>query len=431
MASDAIRVNQRSLQVTSLEIRQKNVIEFFRGTPSSRRTETFIHVLELGVTCFARARMSQDVELVRSQLAAVLTGVEATLDRLPEKTERALLQRIGTTDGQVLSPIKQMVEIASRATSEKINQVRTLLEQEIDPGKETTTLGRTLKNLRDLLDPKRGDSIHASFDFALRSLSSSDGALVKTVRQAVLETVKPLAEEVDELAKEIRAREAARSALLQTTKKGFEYEDEVMAELVPWARVVGAELNRVGGDNRPGDFVLRIAGNGLSGKRITIVVEARNRQASAGRKSITDTLSRAMAERNANAAVYVTRSREGLGREIGEWCEGLVDRGPYVACTDDHLCTALRFVIVQHRFTELKASLPEVDAELIGLQIARIRTSLEKIRTINKKVTEIRIGASDIQNEAESLRDEVRASLSSLEDAITGQKMRKIGASAG
>jgi hypothetical protein len=431
MANEQVKIIGRYLQVTSLQIREKHVVEFFRDTPSTRRTQTFVHALELGISCMSKARMSQDVELVRTQLAAVLTDVETSLDTIVEKTERAVLEKIGTQDGQVLFPIKQMMEIASRATSDKINQVRALLEQEIDPGRETTTLGRTLKNLRELFDPKRADSLQASFDSALRGLSSTDGALAKTVRQVVLDSVKPLAEEVDQLAKEIRGREAARSALLQTTHKGFEYEDQVMAELVPWAKVAGAELNRVGNDNRPGDFVLQIAGNALSGKWMKIVVEVRNRQVPAGRKSITDCLSRAMAERDASAAVFVARSPEGLGREIGEWCEGIVDRGPYVACIDDHLCTALRFLIVQHRLTELKASMPEVDAELIRLQVARIRTSLDRLKNVSKKVTEIRAGASDIQNEAESLRDDVRAALSFLEDAITGSNVRKMGAKVG
>jgi hypothetical protein len=45
--------------------------------------------------------------------------------KIPETTQMALLDKIGTKDGQVLSPLKAMIDSASMVTSEKVREVRT------------------------------------------------------------------------------------------------------------------------------------------------------------------------------------------------------------------------------------------------------------------------------------------------------------------
>src|SRR5260370_6482376 len=99
-----------------------------------------------------------------------------------------------------------------------------MLTQEIDPDKETTTLGKALKTLRNMLDPKRSDSVQSTLDQAVKTVIGKDGALAKAVKEVVAEAVSPLASEVDKLAKEVRGQEAAEEALEQTTKKGPSFE---------------------------------------------------------------------------------------------------------------------------------------------------------------------------------------------------------------
>jgi hypothetical protein len=151
---------------------------------------------------------------------------------------------------------------------------------------------------------------------------------------------------------------------------------------------------------------------------IRIVVEARDRQTALGRKAISNLLKEAIAERGANAGIFVSRSRGGLANEIGDWAEGECDLGSFVACMHGHLITALRFLIVQSRLTALRGAELEVDSACIKNQLQRIRTTLDRIKTINRKVTEVRGSVNDIQTEAETLRDDIRSSLSIIEDAI-------------
>jgi len=296
--------------------------------------------------------------------------------------------------------------------------VWTLLTQEIDPEKETTTLGKALKTLRDLLDPKRSDSVQSTLDDAVTAITTKDGVLAKTVQEVVADTVRPLANEIDKLAKEIRGQEAAEEALEQTTKKGMCYEEEVLEGLQQWAEFAGAEVHHAGVDNKPGDIVGKIPANGIIATPLVTVIETRDRQSPAGRKVITDTLTKAMAEREASAGLYLSKTRLGLGAEIGEWADGIIDRGPFVACTNENLSLALRWLIIQRRIALNQDKAKEVDSASIQAQVQRIRTSLDRVKTINRKVTDVRASANDIQTEVEAIRDEIKSSLANVEDAL-------------
>ncbi len=149
-----------------------------------------------------------------------------------------------------------------------------------------------------------------------------------------------------------------------------------------------------------------------------MVVEAKDQKSSKGRKQITDALTRAMPEREANAAIYLSHVRDGLAKEIDEWAEGQCERGPFVTTTHEHLATALRFLIVQQRLAALRASNPEIDLSVVEAQIGRIRTSLGRITNINGKVSSIISDVNDIRTEVETLRNEVQSALSTMEEAF-------------
>src|SRR5207302_10218088 len=165
---------------------------------------------------------------------------------------------------------------ASRVSTDKVKEVRTLLTQEIDPDKETTTLGKALRTLRNLLDPKRSDSVQNTLEEAVKAVTGKDGALARAVKEVVAEAVRPVATELDKLAKEVRGREAAEEALEQTTKKGPDYENEVLQELQQWAGLLGAEVHHVGVDNRPGDILIKVPANSVLGMPLLIVIETRD-----------------------------------------------------------------------------------------------------------------------------------------------------------
>jgi hypothetical protein len=134
--------------------------------------------------------------------------------------------------------------------------------------------------------------------------------------------------------------------------------------------------------------------------------------------AISETLDTAMSERTASSAVYVSKTLDGLALEIGEWAEGSAQGGRWIACSHEHLITAIRFLVVQERLQAVRAATPTVDASSIQTQVQRIQTSLGRIRTISSKVTDVRGSAEEIQKEAEAIRGEIRSALSDIEEAL-------------
>ena len=183
--------------------------------------------------------------------------------------------------------------------------------------------------------------------------------------------------------------------------------------------MAGAEIHHVGTDNNSGDILIKLTPKSIAATELSIVIEVRDRESKPwGRKRISEHLNKAMAQHGADAAIFLSRSREGLAQEIGEWAEGESDQGSWVATTHDLLTLAIRFLIMQQRLTALRASQPEINAIALSDQIERMRTTLKRIKSINDHLTALRKSANGIETEAETLRNELRDALTSIEDTV-------------
>jgi len=427
MARGSIEIGQNSVRIIQLEVPAKEVADFLRAVPVEEQGFILTKAIEVGVFCLERGRIAQDTDFVKRKISELLTHVEQAVVGIPAKAELALVQQMGTFDGQVLSPVKKLVSDASSETTKRINELRSLLSDELDPRNAKSTLGGALQSLRDLLNPKNSDSIQSALDCAVNKATAENGALAKAVKTQVEEALKPLVTEMDGLAKEIRGQEAAAEALEQTTLKGAPYEEEVTGVLQDWAQSVGAEVYHVGGDNQPGDIIVVLRGDDVIADRMTIVIEARDRCSRAmGRKAISADMATKLAQRNADAGVYLSRTQDGLSlREIGEWAEGQCDYGPWVACTQQHLITAVRFLIVQRRLAALRAAALELDSASIEQHVKTIRTSLGRVRTIKTKLTELGTCSDVIGAQADQLREEIKEAITSIEDALRSAHCKK------
>ncbi len=86
----------------------------------------------------------------------------------------------------------------------------------------------------------------------------------------------------------------------------------------------------------------------------------------------------AMEARSATCGIYVCREAAGFAKEIGEWEQGEVGRGAWIACTSSLLQVALRFAVIQQRLAAVRATQPEVDVGSVTTQVQRIRTALSE-----------------------------------------------------
>lgn len=421
-ASDAfqtIDVEGDVVILHSFQIRSADVAAYLAAQATDNQSQAFIRAVEVGVFCLERASTAKDTEFVKRQIDRLLSEMDLKVGAIPARLQDELIKKVGTGDGQVLKPIFDASQHASTEVRLRIAECKAFVTEHIDPTTDTSTVGKALQNVRDMLNPELPRSVQKSLETAIAMVTGGDGALAQTVKATVAAAMQPLQDEVRELGKEIRGQEAAEEVLSQTTEKGPRYEEEVIALLQPWARSVGAELEHVGVDNRPGDVLLKLTRTSISAADVRVVIEVRDEEATArGRKVISTDVTNAMAERSANAGIYLSRTPQGLGREIGDWAEGECAQGPWVAITHEHLRTAIRFLIAQHRLRTLRSELPDFDTAAIENQVKRIQTALDRIRTIKTKVTNIRTAADAIVSEGETLRDEIVSALRAIEDGI-------------
>jgi hypothetical protein len=411
-----ITITADGIEVREMYVRSRDAAAFFAELSPDRWETVACNALDIGIRCMQVAGDTRETEHLRRQLEAAVRDVEVALGHIPELVERRLTDHMGTDDGQVLAPVKALVHEASAVASARVSEVRTLLNEDLDPARETSKLGGALKTLGQLLNPDHKSSVQARVEDAINALCSVDGQLVSTVQQSVRDVVAPLTAEVDRLGLELRGKQTADEIIQQTTAKGATYEEQVLARLQRWAASAGAEVHHVGNDNKSGDVLVVIPS--LSGEAVMIVVEVRSRATPLGRKAISAGLARAMDQRTAAGAVYVSATRDGLAQEIGDWAEGETSGGPFVAACEEHLVTAIRFVAAQIQIARIKRERAEVDRPAIEGQLGRIRTALGQITMMQRKLTTIRATASAVQGCADALRDEVRASLVDIEEAL-------------
>jgi hypothetical protein len=284
-------------------------------------------------------------------------------------------------------------------------------------------MGQALQHVKDLLDPKRKDSVSSRVEDVVKGLGERGGSFAATVTDIIDLALKPLKADVTKLSDRLLEQEAAAEVVSRTTEKGLPYELEVVERLQPWAKAVGATVEHIGADNQPGDVVVRFSQTSIAGRALTVVVEARDRADAKGLKRVTADLEGAMRQRQATAAVYVGRTPAAFAKEIGEWSDGRSESGPFIACVDGSLELAMRFIVALVRLDDMHRAHHELDATAIQPYIAQVRTSMDRVRSVKTKLTAIDNAAGDIRTDVEALRSEVLNALESVEGLLRKSTM--------
>jgi hypothetical protein len=401
------------------EIHHPEVANYLRQLPHLQQQAALVGIFEMGFACLQFAQAHQDTALVEQRMQSLLVEFQQAVRGIAQSFEQELVSQIGVENGQVLAPLKAQINQTATVLTAQVDGVRTLLTQDIDPSKETSVLGNALKTIRDLLNPKLSDSIQGAFDTAIKNVSTEKGTLAQTVRSVVSEAVKPLAEEVDKLAREIRDKAVTASVLEQTIAKGTNYEEAVVVELQGWSKLCGAEVHYVARENQPGDILLKLTPNSIAATEISIIIEARNRPSQPwGRKMISQRLTKAMAKYEANAGIFLSHSRQGFAREIGEWAQGTCEYGLWIATTDELLTVALQFLIVRQQLATQQALNTKLDYGVIEAQIQRIQSSLNYISQINSHLTYLQKNTEGIRTKAKAMKAEIHSALGSISESL-------------
>jgi uncharacterized protein Yka (UPF0111/DUF47 family) len=90
-----------------------------------------------------------------------------------------------------------------------------------------------------------------------------------------------------------------------------------------------------------------------------------------------------------------------------------------IACTAEHLKTALRFAVVDTRLRATAEARRELDISKAEKELGRFRNSMNHLTQIKRKVGEIRDVLPAIEDEADRMRNDIRDALNNIETLLS------------
>lgn len=413
-----VSISEGIFTISEMTTDDKDVVSYFSRVPGAHLSDEIIHALRIGVLCLERAGAATDLDFVKREVERLLGTLQTATSAIPARIEGELSKKIGTDEGQALASIPTIVNGLKQAVNDRVAEIRQLMESEVDPARTTSTLGKALVKIQELLDPMRVDSIQGKLTAAVSAMTGEDGALAATVKRAVTDSLDEIRAKLDRVSDAVIAEESRADVVAQTTLKGPVFEEEVLEVVTKWARIAGCEVEHVGVDNKAGDILIRTTPSGLTEEPLSLVIETKDDASQHGRARTKNLLQDAMSERKAQFGIFVKKSAAQFANEIGEWSEGQNEKGKWLACSAEQLNQALRFALVQHRIAAIRRAVPSVDTVGVEEQINRIRTGFQKFTNINSQVTKINGAAGAIKGEVNSLKADIEDSLQSIEQAL-------------
>jgi hypothetical protein len=409
-----IAIEGSVVRLEGITIQNPDVSQYLSQKTQEERAPALIRAIEVGIYCLQRAEVGQSLDFVRLEVERLIQTSSAAVDQLPE----SIREKLAAADGPT-AQVSAVVVAAQAAIRDKLAEVQQLFERHLDPAKPDATLGKALSSLNNLLDPRRDDSVQKRLDATLQGLAVGDGAIAKAVRATVETAIAPLQAAIETFSLALKKEEGIGEALATTTQKGFAFEEDLLPELRRWAATLGADFEYTAPQNLPGDFTLALNETSIGGMPLKIVVEARDREQSFGRARILEQMDAALAQWKANYGIYVSKTQSGLAAEVGDWSELSCRCGPVIACTVEHLRTALRFAVVETRLRAAVEARRELDIGAAEKELARFRTSLNHLTQIKRKVGEIREVLPAIEDEADRMRSEVQDALNKIDTLLS------------
>jgi hypothetical protein len=347
---------------------------------------------------------------------------------------------VAAVDDRMRQTLGALTDEAERRLAAVLEQGKVAMLAQFDPDQRSSILAKMLAEFvswREAflgrLDPAVEGSHTTEFLTRLAAVVGPDGALERRIAAALdpaadgsalnvlVQSVEARFADLRELIVHERGVASGRAAEAERgTAQGLDFEDEVEGLLRGWAGGAGGcvveRVSRNPGDLGPqstvGDFVVILP----DGYRI--VVEAKN-QASlglSGRDGILGELDRAMANRDAAAAVCVSR-RDAFPAEVGRF--GVYGTRVLVVDEGDGLLTAVALQWARARAVgEASGRSHHLDVAVIAERVASIRRMAESLKGARAGLTDIRKGVDALHERLGDLRTEILAQVADVEHEL-------------
>jgi hypothetical protein len=356
-----------------------------------------------------------------------LSAVEARLRRSAEEATVASEARVSEMLAQARTEITRLLDPSAKdsftsMTIEEFGSWREGLFERFDPERQSSHTGRTIAAVAGLLGP--GGALESRLSEALDPTRSDSGLgrLADLLDRRITEIRELVAEERG------RANEAELG-----TMKGFDFEDEIEEALRACARQMGATVERTSKlagdiDRAVGDYVVEFE------DRTRVVIEAKNKRSLSltGSAGILEELDLAMANRDANVAICVSKHADAFPIEVGP----INVYGRRVLVTDPGdgtmVWVALRWA--RQLADQSSTAVVEFDSDAVRDGLQRLNQLAERFRSNRSHLTQIKSSVvavheslGDMRRDLIDLADDLAAEIFRAEKSATVVDLSRVG----
>jgi len=391
----------------------------------------------------------RDLVIDSRSLAEYVGRHDMSEDRKREAIEKAssmgaycLLQADGVKSGEelrdnlkehleheVTQAVEKILKQSTRVTESKLKDVEKLLSEDIDPSKKTSSIGRALGGMNDLLDKNRRDSIPSLVENSVgevRSLLDEKrfDSIPNLLRRSMEESTNSLKGQMEKLTKLMKEQRLVKQMDHLNPAKGVAFEEELLDLLNAWKRGANASLEHSGSDSKPGDIVIVLRSPyHVHSAPFTVVIEAKDTTSQAmGKTTIEGSIGRAIETRESDGGILVGKSVDVFSRDVGDWEEGSISGKPWIATTPQHLVTAIRFLYSSHILASTKLtsqeSQPRLDIATLSGQVAEVKMALKHVAQIKRRSTDIRKSAELLREQVIDMEMKIKQTLQTIEHSL-------------
>ncbi len=331
--------------------------------------------------------------------------------------------RLDEIDERVRDTVNGALEEAAGEVESLLAGARTAISEQLDPDVRSSAMGMTLERLAELqssmtraLDVDHASSVTATLVSRLTGLLGPGGVMEQWVRDQFDQANEDsplgrLGEMVerrfDDLRDTLVRDRATKEAADRSPLKGFAFEDTIEHRLRFIASGLGGALvertaldgGMLRSDSKVGDFVLQLD----DGTRIVVEAKNTDRVTIGGKDGMLSLLDRAMANRQADAAICVS-ARDAYPVEVGSFAI----HGKRVLCVDDGSGVLLGVAI------RILRSLLAAETTNSGLDLAAVEDRVQRIRALANRfsgakstLTKASNSISDVQDVIDQIRSDL------------------------
>lgn len=392
----SIEVDSDTDEVTIHEvtIRDAELASYLADHGPNERREIVDRAFRVGLMTLQLADTSKDLEYIKREFETMQTALENELTDVREDLD----DRFGNEG--------DLPELLDDYFGEDGELREALTDAFGEDGELTDRLDEQLG--------EDGERLQAALD------PDADGTPTNRLKSQLIERIDSLR---DKLAEEAGAQEERQLS----PRKGEDFEDtvaEMLDDIVyrtnDSVRHTGTEEGDIG--EKVGDHVLTLGETGQH-----IVIESKS-EADYSEPKIRDQLDRALENRSADVAIFVSKCESYLPNKLGYFQEFDKQRLSVCLSEDDDDDLDRGFLQIGLNWARMRAIEEHVDtgtrldSEAVQAQVENVRQRVEQVSEVKKKCSSITDTAEQIKSELDELRDDVTDDLNRITAELSKER---------